>query len=120
MAVSLHWEVELGHTRLITAPLAAFIAALSAFSLPGMPSHPSISDMGQLRQGSISDMLYCITKDSPHMQHASDVGVNIVDGTAIIHTLKPRGSRTFQNYAQQIIIPHLLSQLESVDKLAVV
>ncbi|KAK2156972.1 hypothetical protein LSH36_201g00024 [Paralvinella palmiformis] len=30
--------------------------------------------------------------------------------------LKPRGSRTFQDYSQQIFISYLLSQLESVDR----
>jgi len=34
--------------------------------------------------------------------------------------LKPRGSRTFQDYAQQIFIPYLLSQLESVDRVDIV
>jgi len=48
-------------------------------------------------------------KDFPPAQRAPDVGAKILDGAAIIHMLKPRCSRTFQDYAQQIFIPYLLS-----------
>jgi len=55
------------------------------FEHENQSSPPSISDMGQLRQGSNSDVLDCITKDSPPVQHAPDVDANILDGAAIIH-----------------------------------
>ncbi|KAK2163082.1 hypothetical protein LSH36_86g06075 [Paralvinella palmiformis] len=60
-------------------------SALAIDECHEQPSPPSISDMGQLRQGLKSDVLNCITKDSPPVQHASDVGANILDGGAIIH-----------------------------------
>ena len=81
---------------------------------------PSISEMGQLWQGLMSDVLDWITKDSPPVQHVPDVGAKILDGAAIIHKLKPRGSRTIQDYAQQIFILQLHSQLESVIRINIV
>ena len=54
------------------------------------------------------------------MQHAPDVGAKILGGACIIYMLKPRGCRTFQEYSQQIFIPYLLSQLESVARVDIV
>ena len=90
------------------------------FEHENQPSPPSISEMGQLRQGSKYNVLDYITKDSPPVQHAPDVGAKILYGAAIIHMLKPRVSRTFHDYAQQILIPYLLSQLDSVDRVDIV
>ena len=59
-------------------------------------------------------------KDSPPVKHAPDVGASILSSAANIHMLKSRGSRTFQDYAQQIFIHYLLSQLESVDRVDIV
>jgi len=75
------------------------------FEYEWKPSSPFISDMGQPQQGSEYDVLDCITKDSPSVQHAPDIDAKILDGVAIIHMLKPRGSRTFQNYAQELFSP---------------
>ncbi|KAK2163928.1 hypothetical protein LSH36_72g07019 [Paralvinella palmiformis] len=71
--------------------------------------------MGKLRQGSKSHTLDYITKDSP-----PDVGAKILDDATIIHMLNPRVSRPFQDYAQLILIPYLLSQLESIDMVDIV
>ena len=44
------------------------------------------------------------------------IRAKILDGAAINHMVNPKGSRVFQDYAKQILIPNLLSQLESVDR----
>jgi len=63
---------------------------------------------------------YITKEDTPPVQHAPDVGAKILDGAAIIHMLKSRCSRTFQDYAQQILIPYLLSELGFADRVDIV
>ena len=50
---------------------------------------PSLSDMGQLRQGAKSDLLECIEACSSPSQDIPIVDAMILDGAAIVHLLKP-------------------------------
>ena len=81
---------------------------------------PSISDMGQLRQGSKSDLLECLANCSPSSQNMSEVDAKVFDGAAIVHMLRPGVSRTFDDYAQQIFIPYIISQLVSVIRVDII
>ena len=46
---------------------------------------PSISDMGQLRQGSKSDLMECLTKSSQPASIHLAIDANVLDGAAIVH-----------------------------------
>lgn len=81
---------------------------------------PSLSDMGQLRQGTKSDLLDCLEQCAPSGQDAPHVDVKIFDGAAVIHMLRPGGSRTFEDYAQNVFLPFVTSQLESVNRVDIV
>jgi hypothetical protein len=81
---------------------------------------PSISDMGQLRQGSKSDLLDVLGKCSPASHNSPDVDAKVLDGAAVIHMLKPGGCRTFEEYSQRVFIPYIASQLETVSRVDIV
>ena len=50
---------------------------------------PSISDMGQLRQGSKSDLMECLTKSSQPASIHLGIDAKVLDGAAIVHMVRP-------------------------------
>ena len=81
---------------------------------------PSISDMGQLRQGSKSDLLECLTKSSQPASIHLGIDAKALDGVAIIVHNNYYGQApslsTFEEYSQEMIIPYITSQLETVSR----
>ena len=57
---------------------------------------PSISDMGQLRQGSKSDLMECLTKSSQPASIHPGIDAKVLDGAAIVHMVRPGACRTFE------------------------
>ena len=54
---------------------------------------PSISDMGQLRQGSKSDLMECLTKSSQPASIHLGIDAKALDGAAIVHMVRPGACR---------------------------
>jgi hypothetical protein len=88
---------------------------------------PSISNMGKLRLGTKSDIVSCLeelipksTDDvMPDIQSSPSLGVPavdavILDGAVIVNMLKPGTARTFAEYATQIFLPYITTQLKHV------
>ena len=73
----------------------------------------SISDMGQLRQGSKSDLMECLTKSSQPASIHLGRGCNCAYGQA-------RRLSTFEEYSQETILPYITSQLETVSRVDIV
>lgn len=82
---------------------------------------PSISLNGKLRISSKkSDLLDCLPFSSLE-EGRQKVEAMILDGAAIINMLKPTNAvKTFQDYSDYVLIPHLKSQLHHVNRLDVV
>ena len=59
---------------------------------------PSISDMGQLRHGSKSDLMECLTKSSQPESIHPGIDVKVLDGAAIVHMVRPGACRAFEEY----------------------
>ena len=74
---------------------------------------PSNSDMGQLRQGSKSDLMECLTKSSQPASIHLGRGCNCAYGQA-------RRLSTFEEYSQETILPYITSQLETVSRVDIV
>lgn len=51
---------------------------------------------------------------------APDASCVVLDGAAIIQMRKPAGAKTFDEYAQQVFIPYISSQLRSVSRVDLV
>ena len=54
---------------------------------------PPISDMGQLRQGSKSDLMECLTKSSQPASIHLGIDAKALDGAAIVHMVRPGACR---------------------------
>jgi hypothetical protein len=82
---------------------------------------PSLSQNGQLRHGTKSDLLHCLTDVSTIA--ASDtpvVDALLLDGAVIVNILKPGASSTFKEYADKVFLPYLSRQLRCVKRLDIV
>ena len=73
---------------------------------------PSISDMGQLLQGSKSDLMECLTNSSQSASIHHGIDAKIFDRVAIVHMVRPGACRTFEEYSQQTFLPYINPQLE--------
>lgn len=83
---------------------------------------PSLSHLGKLRHGTKSDLVDCLED-----LVASDDSVNrpaaeviILDGAAVINMLRPGASKNFSEYASQIFLPYLTSQVQQATRVDVV
>ena len=82
----------------------------------------SLSQMGVLRTGMKSDLLHCLMDLAPVNENVSGpmVQVNILDDAAIINMLRPGTVKTFQNYATDVFVPYITSQLQYVSRLDII
>ena len=54
-------------------------------------------------------------------QSVAPIATNVViDGAALVQMLKPGAAKTFEDYAHQVFIPYILSQLNTVSRLTLV
>lgn len=71
----------------------------------------------RIRDGDKSELLHCPEKLVPLGESLPNpsVEVLILDGAAIINMLKPVNSKTFQDYANNVFLPYIQSQLQQLD-----
>lgn len=82
---------------------------------------PSISEFGKLRlPTSKSDLLACLPRPSEQLDPPEHFQCRILDGAVVVHCLPTTGAATFNEYADQVFIPHLLRQLHHSDRVDVV
>lgn len=82
---------------------------------------PSISEFGNLRlRTSKSDLLACLPRPAEQLDPPQHFQCRILDGAVVVHCLPTTGAATFNEYADQVFIPHLLSQLQHSDRVDVV
>ncbi|KAG1705795.1 hypothetical protein GQR58_003768 [Nymphon striatum] len=81
---------------------------------------PSLSERGNLRLGSKSDLLNCMEELSKAKSDAPVVTSVILDGAAIVQMMKPGTTRTFDEYANVIFKPYISSQLQRARRLDLV
>ena len=90
------------------------------FSHENQSYPPSLSQHGNLRFGSKSDLMDCLENFISNPEEPKGADVLILDGSAIVNMLKPVGCRTMQDYAENIYLRYLCSQLETVSRLDIV
>ena len=77
-----------------------------------------------IHQTSKSDLLLCLGSLMTNTTDVSDVDVRLVDRAALVHSLSPKTSRhnskTFQDYAHLVFLPHITHLLHDVVRLDVV
>ena len=81
---------------------------------------PALSDGGRLRLGTTSDIMTCLDDLSPSQTKTHDATCIVLDGAAVKQMMKPAAAKTFDEYAQQVFIPDVSSQLRSVSRVDIV
>ncbi|KAL8586673.1 hypothetical protein ACOMHN_038659 [Nucella lapillus] len=81
---------------------------------------PALYDGGSLCTGTNSDLLTCLEEVSNAKTETPVMTCIVLDGAAIIQMLKPAASKTFEEYAQQIVIPYMSTKLQTVSRLDLV
>ena len=75
---------------------------------------PSLSDGGKLRCSNKSDLLQCLESITSKTKHVPLDGLAVIlDGAALVQMLKPVGVKTFSEYAVDIFMPFIASQLRT-------
>lgn len=80
---------------------------------------PALSHMGKMRLGKKSDLVGCLEDLIPPRENAAaspSVEVMILDGAAIVNMLAPGNAKTFSEYASQVFLPYITSQLQHTSR----
>ena len=89
------------------------------FSHENHPFPPSLSDCGKLRLGKKSDLLNILGKIT-QTDPPDSIDVQLLDGAAVVHFLPIANVVTFDEYADQIFVPHIIQQLRNSKRVDIV
>ena len=76
----------------------------------------SISHLGKLQPWANSTLLQCLEDLTVPTDEKAIVDATILDGAAIVNTLKPTTGKIFAAYAQDVFLPHLKKHLQQTQK----
>ena len=83
---------------------------------------PALSQMGKQRTGTKSDLVGFLEDIVPteDLSPTPFIQVVLLDGAAIVNMLRPGFANIFSDYATQVFIPYITSQMQHVNRLDVV
>ena len=112
----------IAHKSLCSLCLArsVMVTLMSFFRHENLAYPPSLSQFGQLRLGSKSDLLVPREEMSEFETERPDVDAIIIDDAAFVNMLKPRFCKTFEDYSKQIFLPHIDNYLKVCSRVDVV
>ena len=86
------------------------------------PVPPSLSDMGDMRHCTKSDLINCLEKllGGNSIQTMPTVDAKILDGSVLVNMLLPKSSATFEQYKENVFLPYILKCLQQVSRVDVV
>ena len=85
------------------------------FSQENQTTPPSLSENGHLWPAkSKSSIVKCIEGNEIHQQECPQVDSKISDGGALVNMLRPVNHRTFDDYAQIVVMTYIKNQLHPV------
>ncbi len=93
---------------------------MSFFSHENQACPPSISQLGQLRTGTKSDLVHCLETLVDAEEDTPEVEALLLDGAAVVHMLKPGAAKTFQSYAHDVFVKYVNSQLQHVRRIDII
>ena len=83
------------------------------------PFPPSLSDNGKLRFAKKSDLLTILEKVT-HNEPPIFFDVKLLDGAAVVHFLPTANVVTFDDYANQVFVPHIINQLSNTKRVDII
>lgn len=81
---------------------------------------PALSDMGQLRSCTKSDLVTCLESSTSSTQECPTVDAKVIDASATVNMIPPKECRTFGDYAKKLFVPYISKQVELVHRVDVV
>jgi hypothetical protein len=90
------------------------------FSHENQPYPPSLSKCGEMRQGDKADLLLCLQGIKECTDEAPKVDAKILDGAVLVQMMPPKTATTFQEYSEDVFLPYIIQQLQSVSRVDVV
>jgi hypothetical protein len=81
---------------------------------------PSLSLGGKLRLGTKADLMPCLETDVVAPADSPVVDAKFLDEAAIVQMLNPGTAKTFQEYADQVFVPHVSTQLANTRRIDIV
>lgn len=91
-----------------------------SFAHENQPYPPSLADLGELRLGTMSDLLKLLEDTTVNTQPRQNRECKIFDGGALIHMLTPKTDHKFSEYAKMVFLPFLKLELEKTERVDVV
>ena len=74
------------------------------FSHENNAAPPSLSQGGMLRAGNKAALMSCLETEDTTTRNASEVDAKVLDGPAVVQMLHPGTARTFQDYAELMLV----------------
>ena len=90
------------------------------FSHENQSHPPSLSRLGNLRMGTKSDLVTCLSECHTSYDALPKIDALVLDGPAVVQMLKPGHVKKFSDYAQQVFFAYITSNLRNVTRLDVV
>ena len=81
---------------------------------------PALSDGGGIRLGVESDLLTCLEELIQVTSEAPPTSCIVIDGAVIVQMLKPAAVKSFNEYAQQVFVPYMMSKFQEATRLDLV
>ena len=73
-----------------------------------------------MHKGTKSEIIKCLESEVPAVYTSPKIDVTILDGAFIVQSLRPGTTSTFEEYADHLFIPYILSCLRDVSRLDIV
>lgn len=91
------------------------------FTYENQPYPPSISDLGELKSGTKSDLVNCLEHEVDDPSTAiPDAQAKVIDGAVLVQMLEGKAGTTFCHYAEDVFIPAINKELQSVQRVDIV
>ena len=81
---------------------------------------PALSQNGRLREGSKSDLLEYLESHGGSRKDGPVTEVVILDGAAMVNCLKPKSSKTFDEYAKTVVNPYVQNCLRKASRVDII
>ncbi len=83
---------------------------------------PALSDRGNMRSGTKSDLVKCLESEVTEYQHDKDADATciVMDGAVLVQMLKPGASKTFLDFSEKVFLPYLSRMLDKAVRLDLV
>lgn len=87
-----------------------------SFSHENHPAPPSLFLRGEIRLGTIADLLRFMMTENTASQPLYVVSAVFLDGTAVVFMLNPDTAKTFREYADDAFVPYAKFQPERTSR----